>query len=231
MLAVSFVSLGMRAGLVVTVTIPLVLAITFVVMQIWGITLQRISLGALIIALGLLVDDAMIAIETMITRLEKGESLTKAASFAWTSIAFPMLSGTLVTVAGFIPIRAEFLGCGRICVFPFLRHRGVVGGVVDRGRSLCTPLLGVTLLPARMKQHDGHGSRYARLFHQVLVGAIRRKWMVIGTTVGFFILAVLGLTQVENQFFPDSDRTELIVDVTLPQNARDRRNRACHCTA
>lgn len=217
-LAVSFVSLGMRAGLVVTVTIPLVLAITFVVMQIWGITLQRISLGALIIALGLLVDDAMIAIETMITRLEKGESLTKAASFAWTSIAFPMLSGTLVTVAGFIPIGLNSSAAGEFVfsLFFVIAVSLLVSWIVA---VLFAPLLGVTLLPARMKQHDGHGSRYARLFHQVLVGAIRRKWMVIGTTVGFFILAVLGLTQVENQFFPDSDRTELIVDVTLPQNA------------
>src|SRR5690606_28238997 len=102
-LIVSFVSLGFRAGFVVTLTIPLVLAITFVILELYGITLQRISLGALIIALGLLVDDAMIAIETMISRLEVGESLSKAASYAWTSIAFPMLTGTLVTVAGFIP--------------------------------------------------------------------------------------------------------------------------------
>nr|MBP6738304.1 efflux RND transporter permease subunit [Paracoccaceae bacterium] len=103
-LAVSFLSLGTRAGLVVTLTIPLVLAMTFVCLHLMGITFQRISLGALIIALGLLVDDAMIAIETMISRLELGESLGKAASYAWTSIAFPMLTGTLVTVAGFIPI-------------------------------------------------------------------------------------------------------------------------------
>lgn len=103
-LAVSFVSLGMRAGFVVALTIPLVLAITFVILNYLGFTLQRISLGALIIALGLLVDDAMIAIETMISRLERGETLVKSASYAWTSIAFPMLSGTLVTVVGFIPI-------------------------------------------------------------------------------------------------------------------------------
>src|SRR5690606_34869627 len=103
-LAVSFISLGVRAGLVVTLTIPLVLAITFVVMDYAGFTLQRISLGALIIALGLLVDDAMIAIETMVARLEKGATLTAAASHAWTSIAFPMLTGTLVTIAGFIPV-------------------------------------------------------------------------------------------------------------------------------
>ena len=102
-LAVCFVSLGVRAGLVVTMTIPLVLAITFVFLAMIGVTLQRISLGALIIALGLLVDDAMIAIETMITRMEHGETKLRAATYAWTSIAFPMLSGTLVTVAGFIP--------------------------------------------------------------------------------------------------------------------------------
>ncbi len=104
-LIVSFVSLGMRAGLVVTLTIPLCLAITFVILEVYGITLQRISLGALIIALGLLVDDAMIAIETMISRLERGETPDQMPpAYAWTSIAFPMLTGTLVTVAGFIPI-------------------------------------------------------------------------------------------------------------------------------
>src|SRR5690606_27653375 len=103
-LAVSFISLGVRAGLVVTLTIPLVLAITFVVMDYAGFTLQRISLGALIIALGLLVDDAMIAIETMVARLEKGATLTAPPSHAWPSTAFPMLPGTLVTIAGFIPV-------------------------------------------------------------------------------------------------------------------------------
>ncbi len=217
-LAVSFVSLGMRAGLVVTVTIPLVLAITFVIMQVWGITLQRISLGALIIALGLLVDDAMIAIETMISRLEKGESLSKAASHAWTSIAFPMLSGTLVTVAGFIPIGLNSSAAGEFVfsLFFVIAVSLLISWIVA---VLFAPLLGVTLLPERMAHHEGHGSRYVRLFRRALVWSLRRKWLVIAITVGVFALSLFGMTKVENQFFPDSDRTELIVDVTLPQNA------------
>lgn len=217
-LAVSFVSLGMRAGLVVTVTIPLVLAITFVVMEIWGITLQRISLGALIIALGLLVDDAMIAIETMISRLERGETLTKAASYAWTSIAFPMLSGTLVTVAGFIPIGLNSSAAGEFVfsLFFVIAVSLVVSWFVA---VLFAPLLGVTLLPAKMAHHDTQGSRYARLFHRALVWSLGHKWAVIGITVAVFALSVFGMTKVENQFFPNSDRTELIIDVTLPQNA------------
>ncbi|GGG84773.1 ACR family transporter [Salipiger pallidus] len=217
-LAVSFVSLGLRAGLVVTVTIPLVLAITFVVMEYAGITLQRISLGALIIALGLLVDDAMIAIETMISRLEKGESLSRAASYAWTSIAFPMLSGTLVTVAGFIPIGLNNSAAGEFTfsLFVVIAVSLVVSWVVA---VLFAPLLGVTFLSKTMKHHEQKAGRLRRGFHRVLLASMRHRWITIALTVVVFGVSIFGMRFVEQQFFPSSDRTELVVDFTLPQNA------------
>lgn len=217
-LAVSFISLGMRAGLVVTLTIPLVLAITFVVMDYTGFTLQRISLGALIIALGLLVDDAMIAIETMIARLEKGESVTSAASYAWTSIAFPMLSGTLVTVAGFIPIGLNSSAAGEFTfsLFVVIAVSLLVSWIVA---VLFAPLLGVTLLPKEMKHHSAEPGRVRRTFHGVLRWAMRHRWLTIALTVATFALSIFGMRFVEQQFFPSSDRPELILDFTLPQNA------------
>ncbi|MEP1768358.1 MAG: efflux RND transporter permease subunit [Sulfitobacter sp.] len=217
-LAVSFLSLGVRAGFVVTLTIPLVLAITFVIMDYFGITLQRISLGALIIALGLLVDDAMIAIETMISRLEKGESLTKAASYAWTSIAFPMLSGTLVTVAGFIPIGLNSSAAGEFTfsLFVVIAVSLLVSWVVA---VLFAPLIGVTFLPATMKHEHAKIGRVRGMFHGLLRGAMRFKWLTIVLTVCVFGASVWSMRFIENQFFPNSDRPELIVDLTLPQNA------------
>lgn len=217
-LAVSFVSLGMRAGLVVTMTIPLVLALTFVIMDIMGITLQRISLGALIIALGLLVDDAMIAIETMIARLELGESLTKAASYAWTSIAFPMLSGTLVTVAGFIPIGLNSSQAGEytISLFYVIAVSLLLSWVVA---VLFAPLLGVTFLPAKLSHHSHKAGPMRRVFHRVLRVAMRAKWLTIAVTFALFGGAVFGMRFVEQQFFPASDRPEILVDVTLRHNS------------
>lgn len=217
-LAVSFVSLGLRAGLVVTMTIPLVLALTFVVLDQIGVTLQRVSLGALIIALGLLVDDAMIAIETMISRLELGENLEKAASYAWTSIAFPMLTGTLVTVAGFIPIGLNNSQAGEytLSLFYVIAISLVLSWVVA---VLFAPLLGATFLPRAMKHHAEGPGRLRRGFHRVLAAAMRFKWATIGLTVVLFALSVFGMTKVEQQFFPTSDRPELIVDVNLRQNA------------
>ena len=217
-LAVSFISLGWRAGLVVTLTIPLVLAITFVVMQFTGFTLQRISLGALIIALGLLVDDAMIAIETMISQLEKGESLTKAASYAWTSIAAPMLTGTLITVAGFIPIGLNSSAAGEFTfsLFVVIAVALVVSWFVA---VLFAPLIGVTLLPATLPHHSAGPGRLRRMFHVVLRSAMRFRWVTIGLTLAVFGVSVYGLRFVEQQFFPNSDRVELLVDFALPQNA------------
>ncbi|MBB4305593.1 multidrug efflux pump subunit AcrB [Rhodobium orientis] len=217
-LLVSFISLGFRAGFVVTLTIPLVLAITFMVMLAYGIDLQRISLGALIIALGLLVDDAMIAIETMIARLELGDNLEKAASYAWTSIAFPMFSGTLVTVAGFIPIGLNNSNAGEFTfsLFVVIAVSLLVSWIAA---VLFAPLIGVTVLPKELKHaHQGPG-RSRRAFQSILLTAMRHRWLTIATTVLLFAASVVGMAFVQQQFFPSSDRPELIVDVTLPQNA------------
>lgn len=216
-LAVSFVSLGLRAGLVVTLSIPLVLALTFVVMDLWGITLQRVSLGALIIALGLLVDDAMIAIETMISRLELGESLEKAASFAWTSIAFPMLTGTLITVAGFIPIGLNSSKAGEFTfsLFVVIAVSLLLSWVVA---VFFAPLLGAAFLPKKLKHHDRPPGRLRRGFDLALDLSMRRPALVVVVTLAATGLSVFGLKFVEQQFFPPSDRTELVIDVALPPN-------------
>ncbi|SEN61545.1 Multidrug efflux pump subunit AcrB [Paracoccus alcaliphilus] len=224
-LIVSFISLGFRAGFVVTLTIPLVLAITFVIMELYGITLQRVSLGALIIALGLLVDDAMIAIETMISRLEVGESLERAASYAWTSIAFPMLTGTLVTVAGFVPIGLNSSAAGEFTfsLFVVIAVSLVISWIVA---VLFAPLLGVTFLKANMGHHDPRPGWLRRRFHGLLRLAMRFKWATIGITVAIFLLSVWGLRFVEQQFFPTSDRTELVIDISERQNASIAKTRA-----
>ncbi|MDN5568487.1 MAG: efflux RND transporter permease subunit, partial [Paracoccus sp. (in: a-proteobacteria)] len=217
-LIVSFISLGMRAGLVVTLTIPLCLAITFVLLNLYGITLQRISLGALIIALGLLVDDAMIAIETMISRLELGESLQDAASYAWTSIAFPMLTGTLVTVAGFIPIGLNSSAAGEFTfsLFVVIAVSLTISWIVA---VLFAPLLGVTFLSSKMAHHHSGPGRLRRGFHRFLRMAMRFKWITIGVTLVMFFTSVWGMQFVEQQFFPTSDRTEVVIDISERQNA------------
>lgn len=216
-LAVSFVSLGMRAGLVVALTIPLVLAITFVIMDYTGFTLQRISLGALIIALGLLVDDAMIAIETMISQLEKGKSLVASASYAWTSIAFPMLTGTLITVAGFIPIGLNSSAAGEFTfsLFVVIAVSLLVSWIVA---VLFAPLIGVTLLKENIGHHHAEPGRFRRMFHVVLRGAMRFRWLTIALTIATFGVSIYGMRFVEQQFFPSSDRPELVIDLALPQN-------------
>jgi multidrug efflux pump subunit AcrB len=217
-LAVSFISLGMRAGFVVALTIPLVLAMTFVILDVLGITLQRISLGALIISLGLLVDDAMIAIETMISRLEIGKTREEAASYAWTSIAFPMLSGTLVTVAGFIPIGLNSSSAGEytFSLFVVIAVSLVLSWIVA---VIFAPVLGVTFLSSKMEKHDHSAGRVRRMFHSTLKAAMGFKWITIAITVALFATSIFSMRFVEQQFFPNSDRTELIVDVTLRQNA------------
>ena len=217
-LVVSFVSLGMRAGLVVALSIPLVLAMTFVVMQYLGISLQRISLGALIIALGLLVDDAMIAVEMMVARLEAGDTLSKAATAVYTSTAFPMLTGTLVTVASFIPVGLNSSNAGEytFTLFVVIAVSLLLSWIVA---VLFAPLLGVTLLPKTMKKHHDKPGRLGTMFSRVLVGAMRWRWLTIGVTVALFGVSLYGMKFVEQQFFPSSDRTELLVDFTLPQNA------------
>ncbi|WP_025032215.1 efflux RND transporter permease subunit [Bradyrhizobium sp. DOA9] len=217
-LGISFLSLGMRAGLVVAIAIPLVLAITFVVMAYCGISLQRISLGALIIALGLLVDDAMIAVEMMVARLEVGDPLEKAATHVYTSTAFPMLTGTLVTVAGFIPIGLNSSNAGEFTftLFVVIAVSLIVSWVVA---VLFTPLLGVTILPAKMKGHHEQKGRLAQMFARLLVFCMHHRWSTVAVTVGAFLLALFGLQFVQQQFFPSSDRAELVIDWNLPQNA------------
>ncbi|OWO94039.1 ACR family transporter [Rhizobium esperanzae] len=217
-LVISFISLGARAGMVVAISIPLVLAITFVVMEYSGISLQRISLGALIIALGLLVDDAMIAVEMMVARLEAGDDLRKAATHVYTSTAFPMLTGTLVTVAGFIPVGLNSSAAGEFTftLFVVIAVSLVVSWIVA---VLFTPLLGVTILPKTMKSHHEKKGRFASVFSWLLGLAMRWRWVTIVLTVGVFALSVGGMGLVQQQFFPNSDRTELVIDWNLPHNS------------
>ena len=217
-LGVSFISLGLRAGLVVAISIPLVLALVFVFMEFTGIAMQRVSLGALIIALGLLVDDAMITVEVMITRLEMGESKEQAATFAYHSTAFPMLTGTLVTVAGFVPIGLNNSSAGEytFTLFAVIAVAMLVSWVVA---VLFAPVLGVHILSAKVKPKPEKPGRLAHAFDTGLLWCMRHRWLTIGATVLMFVLSVFGLGLVQNQFFPSSDRPEILVDLNLPQNA------------
>jgi multidrug efflux pump subunit AcrB len=220
-LAVSFVSLGVRAGVVVACSIPLVLGMVFVYMEYSGISLQRISLGALIIALGLLVDDAMITIEMMVSQLELGVEREHAATHAWVTTAFPMLTGTLVTVAGFVPIGFAKSGAGEYCysLFAVIAVALLASWVVA---VLFAPVIGVTILPKTMKSHDGeHGQpgRFMRIFRAVLVFCMRARWLVIAVTLVLFAASLYGYRFIQQQFFPASDRPELVIDLTLPQDA------------
>ncbi|WP_341522150.1 efflux RND transporter permease subunit [Pseudomonas sp. G.S.17] len=217
-LIVSFVSLGVRAGLVVACSIPLVLAMVFVFMEYSGITMQRISLGALIIALGLLVDDAMITVEMMVTRLELGETKEQAATFAYTSTAFPMLTGTLVTVAGFVPIGLNASSAGEytFTLFAVIAVAMLVSWVVA---VLFAPVIGVHILSTNLKKKPEKEGRIARGFNSSMLWAMRHRWMTIIITVLLFVGAVFSMQFVQNQFFPSSDRPEILVDLNLPQNA------------
>ena len=220
-LIVSLVSLGVRAGLVVAISIPLVLAIVFVFMQIFEISLQRISLGALIISLGLLVDDAMIAVEMMVKKMEEGWTKFRAATFAYTSTAFPMLTGTLVSVAGFLPVGFAKSSAGEYCftLFAVVAIALLVSWVVA---VIFTPYIGVALLKERAPVEGGHhevDSPMAARFRKLLLKSLaNRGWVILGT-VGAFVLAVILFGFVQQQFFPSSERPELIVDLRLQQNA------------
>ncbi len=218
-LVVSLISLGLRAGLVVSFSIPLVLTVVFVIMECFGVTLQRISLGALIIALGLLVDDAMITVEMMVHRLERGDNLQNAATFAYTSTAFPMLTGTLVTVAGFIPIGFNGSSAGEYTytLFVVIAASLLTSWVVA---VLFAPLIGVKILPKTMQHHDhDNPGRISRYFALLLGAAMRFRWVTIGGTVSLLAAAILGMSFVQQQFFPSADRSELLVDMTLPQGS------------
>jgi len=221
-LAVSFLSLGLRAGMVVALSIPLVLLSTFVAMLAFGIDLQRVSLGALIIALGLLVDDAMITTEMMVRKREEGASMIEAATAAYRSTAFPMLTGTLVTVLGFLPVGFAKSASGEYC-FSLFAVVGIALLISWLVAVLFSPLIGVALLP-RTPKVGAHGAsgRLGGLFRAVLLGCLRRRYLTIGATVLVFVLGLIGATRLERQFFPPSDRPELLVDLALPHGSSIR---------
>jgi multidrug efflux pump subunit AcrB len=219
-LAVSFVSLGLRAGAVVALSIPLVLAATFVGMKLFGIDLHRVSLGSLIIALGLLVDDAMITIEMMVKKQEEGLPLRQAATFAFTSTAFPMLTGTLVTVIGFVPVGFAKSSSGEYCfsLFAVITIALLTSWVVA---VLFSPLIGVALLPKQGKRHHDSGLavRLSTGFRRLLVACLMRRGWVLAVTGLLFLASLAGATLLEEQFFPPSERPELILDLSLPHSA------------
>jgi len=220
-LLVSFISLGWRTGIVVAISVPLVLAGVFVGMKLLGIDLQRISLGAMIIALGLLVDDAIIAVETMTVKLDQGWDRFRAGSFAYTSTAFPMLTGTLVTAAGYLPVGLARSGTGEYTqdIFRVVGMALVLSWLVA---VLFVPFLGAALLPAPKPgtvHHEAYASRIYRWFRRVVAWCVRRRWTVIALTVLAFGVSAVGFTRVPNQFFPASDRLEIMMDVRLPEGA------------
>jgi multidrug efflux pump subunit AcrB len=211
--------MGWRAGLVVAAAVPLTLAIVFVVMAATGKNFDRITLGSLILALGLLVDDAIIAIEMMVVKMEEGYSRVAASAYAWSHTAAPMLSGTLVTAVGFMPN-----GFARSTAGEYTSNMFWVVGIALIASWVVavffTPYLGVKMLPDFKKVEGGHDAiydtpRYNR-FRQLLTRVIARKWLVAGSVVGLFALAILGMGVVKKQFFPISDRPEVLVEVQMP---------------
>jgi multidrug efflux pump subunit AcrB len=215
-LVVSFLSLGVRAGAVVAFAIPLTLAMVFPAMMWLGVDLQRVSLGALIIALGLLVDDATTTADVMVSRLQAGDEPHVAASFAYKTLAFPMLTGTFVTWAGFLPVGFARSSAGEYLYSMFI----VVGLALVLSwlvAVIFTPLLGVLILRPP-KQRSGPGP-VIRTFRRLLEAAMRARWITVGTTLGLFVLSLWGLRFVDREFFPASDRPEVMIDLRLPQNA------------
>jgi multidrug efflux pump subunit AcrB len=218
-LAVSFIALGVRPGLVVALSIPLTIAVVFALMKIAHIDMQRISLGALIIALTLLVDDAMTTTDAMMTRLAAGDEKEQAATFAFQRFAFAMLAGTLVTVAGFVPIGFAASSAGEY-TFSLFAVVGIALIVSWFVAVIFSPLLGVWILkkPAPSAE-PAAPSRFMTLYKGALAAAIRAKWLTIAATLGMFAAAIMATPLLPRQFFPASDRPELLVDLRLPQNA------------
>jgi multidrug efflux pump subunit AcrB len=218
-LAVSFVSLGARPGAVVAIAIPLTLAIVFVVMQAFSIDLHRISLGALIIALGLLVDDAMTTIDAMLRRLAAGDTIEKAATFAYGTLAAPMMIGTLITIAGFVPVGFAQSSAGEYTISLFY----VVGIALIASwfvAVLFAPLIGAILLkPPAGSQEEAKPGSIMRTYVTVVGVAIRARWVTLAITAALLATAFVGLGRVDRQFFPASDRGELIVDLQLPRSS------------
>ncbi|MDP3087880.1 MAG: efflux RND transporter permease subunit [Methylotenera sp.] len=241
-LSVSLLSLGLRSGIVVAITIPIVLSATFLIMNIFDIGLHKISLGALILALGLLVDDAIIAVEMMSSKMEQGWSRMRAASFAYTSTSMPMLTGTLVTVAGFLPIATAASSTGEYTRSIF--QVSAIALIISWFAAvICVPYLGYHLLPNYNKapqssrlvtwlkktlhlsendknhHHDIYNTAFYNTFRRLVITCVRYRKTVIAITFGLFVLSVLSFGQVQQQFFPDSTRLEIVVDLRLTEGA------------
>jgi multidrug efflux pump subunit AcrB len=218
-LVCSFVSLGMRPGTVVALAIPLTMAIVFAVMDVANIDLHRISLGALIIALGMLVDDAMTTVDAMLRRLGAGDTPDQAATFAYRTLAAPMLIGTLVTIASFVPIGFAKSSAGEytFSIFSVVAISLIVSWLVA---VIFAPLIGKALLkPPKQQQTEAKPGKLLQVYSAFVQGAIRMKWLTIGVTLAVFVAALYLSSHVSRQFFPSSDRPELTVDLTLRQNA------------
>jgi len=218
-LVCSFVSLGMRPGTVVALAIPLTMAIVFAVMDVANIDLHRISLGALIIALGMLVDDAMTTVDAMLRRLGAGDTPDQAATFAYRTLAAPMLIGTLVTIASFVPIGFAKSSAGEytFSIFSVVAISLIVSWLVA---VIFAPLIGKALLkPPKQQQTEAKPGKLVAGYSAFVQGAIRMKWLTIGVTLAAFVAALYLSSHVSRQFFPSSDRPELTVDLTLRQNA------------
>jgi multidrug efflux pump subunit AcrB len=217
-LFVSFISLGVRPGLVIATAIPLTLAVVFSVMEIVNIDMQRISLGALIIALALMVDDAMTTTDAMLTRLAQGDSKVDAATFAFRTYAIAMLAGTLVTIAGFVPVgfAASSAGEYTFSLFAVVAIALIVSWFVA---VLFAPLLGIAILKPPSAERGSEPGFVFRTYKAFLTGAIRARWLTIALTIGMFVASFLAMPLIPRQFFPSSDRPELLVDLSLPQNA------------
>ncbi|MBD9445121.1 MULTISPECIES: efflux RND transporter permease subunit [unclassified Rhizobium] len=217
-LGVSFLALGVRAGLAVAVSIPLVMALTFLFMDITGIALQRVSLGALIIALTLMIDDTMVTVEITMAKLEEGMDRVKAAAYAYTSTAFPMLAGTLVTIAGFIPVGFAQSSSGEYArsLFFVIGFSLIVSWLVA---VLLTPIVGLAVLKPSEKAGEKTESKLIRGFKRLLGACVRMRVLVILATVALFAASLFGSQYMRRQFFPSSDRPELLLSLVLPQDA------------
>jgi len=239
-LAVSFVSLGLhfkpfridwRPGMVVGVTIPLVLAITFVTMYYWGVGLHKISLGSLIIALGLLVDDAIIAVEMMVRKLEEGYDKARAATFAYEATAMPMLTGTLITAVGFLPIglAQSTVGEYTFAIFAVTAAALLISWLVS---VYFVPYLGTLLLKTKPhaagdgQPHELFDTPFYARFRAVVNWCVQHRWITIGLTIGTLLLGLFGMGKVQNQFFPDSNRLEVLVDLWYPEGTSYSANEA-----
>ncbi|MFN4628595.1 efflux RND transporter permease subunit [Klebsiella pasteurii] len=218
-MVVCFVSMGWRVGVVVAAAVPLTLAVVFVVMEASGKNFDRITLGSLILALGLLVDDAIIAIEMMVVKMEEGYDRIKASAYAWSHTAAPMLAGTLVTAVGFMPNGFAQSTAGEYTsnMFWIVGIALIASWIVA---VVFTPYLGVKMLPDIKKVEGGHAAiyntRHYNRFRRLLGWVIARKWIVAGTVIAVFTVAILGLGLVKKQFFPTSDRPEVLVEVQMP---------------